>query len=379
MGWRSSSYWWLHEIHIRLGWDKTHVPVLIAVASLALFVVLRFRTTWAVATILGLALVAPLTATALTERSLGWLPQDDSAPVGYAPWLAAVANDNDNAGRWMSWCQPLGFAFAGDTHRPVSFLQVPGRWLDAYDSFLPTRYFNYWRTLTGSQQFVNPVGGQWYSDEPGNPPPNATLTNAAGVRRVLSSNGCGEPPAALGWRRIEDVGTQTVWANDGAFPEAFVSHRWKQLPKGDGLQAVTQLAAEPSAFSTHADQIEGATAAGTGTAPERARLERPSGEHLVARLARPATGTSYLIVAEGYNAGWRASVDGHSRTLLAANGDFQAVQLEPGDQVVTLRFAPFSKSVLTPLSYVLSILMIAGCLMLLWWRRERADVASDPE
>jgi hypothetical protein len=271
----------------------------------------------------------------------------------------------------MSWCQPLGYAFQSDAHRPDSFLEVPGRWFDSYDSFVPTRYFDYWRTLTGSTLFVNPVGGQWYQDAPENPPPNATLTNAAGVRRILSGNSCGRPPASLGWRRIDVAGTQTVWANPRAYPEAWVSHRWKQVPPGDAQLAITRLAAEPPAFAAHADQIEGATAAGAGGAPERARLERPSAEHLVARLARPAPDQSYLVVAEGYNSGWRATVDGHSRSILAADGDFQAVELKPGDRVVDVRFEPFSRTVLTPLSYVLSVVLIAASLGILWWRRRR--------
>jgi hypothetical protein len=326
----------------------------------------RYRPTWSVAIVLGLALIAPLTATALAERSLGWEPALDAPLPGYRPWLAAVGRNNDPAGRWMSWCEPVAAPFATDTHRAVSFLEAPGRWLDTYDSFVPARYFDYWRALTGSTQFVNPVGGQWYQDQPGDPPPNATLTDAAGVRRILAGNTCGRPPASLGWHRIDSAGSQTVWANDGAYPEAWVSHHWQQVPAGQDQLAVSGLASEPPAFAAHADQIEGAPIAGTGAAPERAQVERPSAEHLVARLQRPAGSRSYLLVAEGYDSSWHASVAGHGRKLLAANGDFQAVELKPGDEVVDIRYEPLSKTVLTPVSYGLSFALIGGVLVSLW-------------
>jgi hypothetical protein len=363
---------WVRAIETRVGWHGTWLPLVLAAASLALFLTLRRRTTWAVAGALGLALVTPLTASALAERSLGWSPRADSPPAGYAPWLSAVANHDDPGGRWMSWCEPLGFAFGSDTHRPVSFLEVPGRWLDTYDSFVPVRYFRYWRALTGSQKFVDPVGGQWYQDEPGNPPPNATLTDAAGVRRILAGNGCGAPAQALGWRRLDTVGNQTVWANDGAYPEAWVSHRWQSVADGDSQLAISHLASQPAAFAGHVDQIEGATAGGTGRGPEAVRLDRPTAEHLVARLQRPVASVAYLLVSEGYNGGWRASVAGSGRKLLAGDGAFQAVELKSGDKVVDIRFEPTSKTILTPLSYVLSCALVATVLGGIWYRWKRS-------
>jgi hypothetical protein len=364
---------WLRPIHSRLGWHHAVAPLVVGAVALVLFLVVRRRTAWAVATVLGLALVAPLTASALTERALGWSPSANNPIVGYQPWLNAVARDNDPNGRWMSWCEPLGSGFDATTHRADTFLEAPGRWLDAYDSFLPTRFYDYWLTLTGNPQIVDPVGGQWYQDQPGNPPPNATLTDTAGVSRILAGNTCGQPAASLGWRRVEVVGPQTVWANDGAYPGAWVTNRWTDVPGGADLQALHQLAAEPPAFAGHTDQIEGATGVPSGSAPVKAQLERPSAEHLVAHLARPATGHSYLLVSEGTNYGWKATVDGHSRAILAADGDFQAIELKPGDQVVDIRFDPFSKRVLTPLSYILSGVLAALALAFAWRRRRTSD------
>ena len=71
-----------------------------------------------------------------------------------------------------------------ESYMPNVFLEVPGRWLDTYESFRPPEFFTYWRTLTGSTQYDQRregLGSLWYMHTDQDPTPNANLVNAAAL------------------------------------------------------------------------------------------------------------------------------------------------------------------------------------------------------
>ncbi len=85
----------------------------------------------------------------------------------------------------------------------------------------------------------------------------------------------------------------------------------------------------PAAGATAADGGEG-SAAILEEAPERLRI-----------LARaPAPG--YLVLADAFAPGWRATLDGSPAPILRANGLFRAVAVGPGEHSVVMTYAPAS-------------------------------------
>jgi hypothetical protein len=50
----------------------------------------------------------------------------------------------------------------------------------------------------------------------------------------------------------------------------------------------------------------------------------------------------FLVVGESYHAGWKATVDGQSKPVARADGDFMGVVVEPGEHKIDLKFQPES-------------------------------------
>jgi len=71
-----------------------------------------------------------------------------------------------------------------------------------------------------------------------------------------------------------------------------------------------------------------------------ARLLEKSPGHL--RFEARANRASHLVVLDGYDPDWRATVDGQAAPLVRANLLFRAVALPPGRHVVDLRYRPRS-------------------------------------
>jgi hypothetical protein len=92
-----------------------------------------------------------------------------------------------------------------------------------------------------------------------------------------------------------------------------------------------------------------------------------------------AASTGYLVVADADQVGWKASVDGHSATLRAADQGVVAVEVPAGKHVVTLTYAPPRRTLGLAVSAVFAVGLIAAVVGEWWWwprRRRRAKGAS---
>ena len=144
-----------------------------------------------------------------------------------------------------------------ESYMPNVFLEVPGRWLDTYESFRPPEFFTYWRTLTGSTQYDQRregLGSLWYMHTDQDPTPNANLVNAAGITRVLGSSDRIAEAEQLGWSLLGDQGILRVYHNPQAFPMAYGSRRWESAdtPTAD---AIARIATAEQAVVQHPHRL----------------------------------------------------------------------------------------------------------------------------
>ncbi len=203
--------------------------------------------------LVGLAFVLSF-LTLWEGRTMGWRPVPDAPPPQYRDMLALVRAQNDRSGRWTSFALDYGQA------KPNAFLEVPGRWLDTYESFVTKEFFTYWRMLTGATRYDHPtgLGGLWYQHLGDDPAPHPNLVNAAGISRILSSDSRVAEAHTLGWTILARRGNLLAYDNPNAFPLAYLSRRWESVP-GDTTAAIARLAAVRDAtFRSHTDYITGA-------------------------------------------------------------------------------------------------------------------------
>jgi hypothetical protein len=260
----------------------------------------------------------------------------------------------------MSYCQRLTFwtdPKASFTYRPATFLDVPGRWLDTYVSFPSPDYYAYWHRLTGSNLYTGREFGAWFQHTPDAGAPNSGLVDAAGITRVLGSSAC-RRPLPESWRRLASVRavptslTDTVYVNTQAFPQAYVSHRWRRAVSRDA--AVDAIAAEHGLrFGSHVDWVEAATPAAPGGDPLPVTLRRVSGTDLEVDFGRPLTRAGLLVVLDRFDSNWHAYVDGEKTRIVRTNGVFRGVAVPRGSRSAVLRYEPWWNSTLYPVSWTL--------------------------
>ena len=344
-------YWWLRMTEMGLGpglglsakmWLGLVAMALIAATALIAFLLNKVSLrrlvdgTSAYLPIFVVALGVSLLAMGV-ERQLRWRPVPDKPLPEFEDTLALVTRHNDAAGRWMSFSIQMH-----ESYMPNVFLEVPGRWLDTYESFRPPEFFTYWRTLTGSTQYDQRregLGSLWYMHTPEDPTPNANLVNAAGITRILESSDRVAETEQLGWSLLGQQGILRVYHNPQAFPMAYGSRRW-EVATPDA--AIARLAtAEQGSFNNHTDYVDGVTpVASPDEGPLPARVIRHSAEEVQVTLAAPSRTPALTVLLDSYHPDWQAIVDGERRPVLRVNGVFRGVLLAPGETQVTFRYEP---------------------------------------
>ena len=60
------------------------------------------------------------------------------------------------------------------------------------------------------------------------------------------------------------------------------------------------------------------------------------------RLEAELSQAGYVVLVDGYDPGWRATIDGRGVPVLRANVAFRAVAVPPGRHVIEYRYRPTS-------------------------------------
>jgi len=125
-----------------------------------------------------------------------------------------------------------------------------------------------------------------------------------------------------------------------------------RLAYGDDDLAAVALVEEP--------MPSGFTGAGGAAGASSARFVTDDPEHLVVDVEAPAAG--FLVLADQYYPGWRATVNGAPAAIHRANYIFRLIEVPAGASRVELRFRPTSVAV----GAAVSVAAVAIAALLLW-------------
>ena len=145
-------------------------------------------------------------------------------------------------------------------------------------------------------------------------------------------DGLSRPPARL--YHVRDV-----------VPRArFVAHVRRLAPGGDLAAALSDPGYDPRAAVLLEDPpaaAEGERDGPAGTAGAEDAIivdETPERIAMRVRASRPG----YVVLADAFAPGWRATLDGRAVTVLRADGLFRAVAVPPGEHALEMVYAPAS-------------------------------------
>ena len=144
----------------------------------------------------------------------------------------------------------------------------------------------------------------------------------------------------------------TIYANTDAFPQAYVSRRWRRAPSRDA--AIDALAAADSPrFESHVDWVDSAVPAAPGGDPSPVALRRINGTAVDVDFDTPLRTAGLLVVLDRFDSDWHAYVDGEKTPIVRTNGVFRGVVVPKGSRSVALRYEPWWTATLYPLSWTL--------------------------
>jgi hypothetical protein len=165
-----------------------------------------------------------------------------------------------------------------------------------------------------------------------------------------------------GFQRLSDG----VLRNTRALPRAYVLPRSQafSMARHPGLTA-TQLVSSPDVDLHSMLLIENdpnTAAEPSGTSPVIAAATEDGGPNIV-RVTATADQPSYLVLADFYQRGWTAQVDGQPARVFIANALFRAVAIEPGTHTIEFRFEPQSLLIGSVVSAISLVIVLAGILI----------------
>jgi hypothetical protein len=162
------------------------------------------------------------------------------------------------------------------------------------------------------------------------------LLQVGAVTHVVARHSTGlESLAPLRVVRTPSAGDVHVFRVPGTLPRLFVA---TGVRAADGLEAYRALL-DP-AFDPRSTVLLPPAEARPGGAPAPWRIEVR--DERADRLAATVTtdAPAFLVVADGYDRGWQATVDGRPAPVLRANVAFRGIALPAGAHDVSLRYRP---------------------------------------
>jgi hypothetical protein len=199
--------------------------------------------------------------------------------------------------------------------------------------------------------------------------PGIAALDFMNVRYVLAAPGVRLPGPRF---RLVHQGDLTIYENTRALPRAWVVPRAVAIPdRPQALAYVTSPAFEPLR-EVVIDDPAAAQGGGQSPAPGAAVIERYEEDDVVVATQSPAP--AWLVLADTWYPGWRASVNGAAAPIQRANVNFRAVRIPAGQSRVVFAFRPAAVRWGTALT-LLGVAFPLGGLGL-WWRQRRRRVRA---
>jgi hypothetical protein len=151
-----------------------------------------------------------------------------------------------------------------------------------------------------------------------------------------------------------------IYVNEGALPAAYLVHRARVVESASQrLEMLEDPTYNPLLeVLLSVAPVEPLSPPAQVPARESVKVVRQGPSRVKAEVELAAPG--YLVLADTYYPGWRATVDGQETTILPANHAFRAVQLKEGKHTVLFEYAPASFGLGKWLSFCSTALLAAA-------------------
>jgi hypothetical protein len=229
--------------------------------------------------------------------------------------------------------------------------------LQGYNPVHPMRYVEWIRTLNGQPQLYR-FGNVYPS---GLDSPLLDLSNAryAVVRNDSVASDPVVAALAAEWpERFRDH-TVRVLENPEAAPRAWLADEaWAVVP-GGALEMLASGAADGRVVALVEEPALAFAPGGWGASDAPVTMTRPDSDRIHLTLSQPAGGPAMLVVSEVYDAGWRATIDGHAAPVVVVDHTLMGVPIAAGAREIVLRYDP----PLLKVGIWVSLLALAGTLV----------------
>ncbi len=230
-----------------------------------------------------------------------------------------------------------------------------------YDSVILRQYAEYWRLMEEPHgllynrihKLVEPASLE---------SPFLDLLN---VKYVLTLENINLPSYTEVYR-----GEINVYRNDDCLPRAFVVERGKLVESGaEALAAMREPGFDPRSAvvlertygaPTEAPAPENQTALTSAETSAQVTSYRANEVQVSVR----SPGPGYLVLADTYFPGWKATVNGQPVEVYKADYNFRAVAVGPGESSIVFRYDPFSFKLGGFISLVSGLVLVLGLVVL---------------
>jgi hypothetical protein len=244
-------------------------------------------------------------------------------------------------------------------------LRVPD--LHDYEPLLGRRFWDYaaamWRgaaPVTTAEDFDRAVAASTF---------HRRLLDLASIRYVITGRSIDLAAKGLDLPRLDTAESDLhIYHNDEALPRARYVPRIEVVQDAGALLDRLALGADDLTTTAFVEAATPTGFAGTDAglaAAAAARFVTNDPEHLVIDVDAPAPG--FLVLADQYYPGWRATVNGKDVPIQRANYTFRLVEVPAGSSRVEFRYRPASVAI----GAAVSALTLVTVVVLVWrwsWR-----------
>jgi Protein of unknown function (DUF6044) len=235
-----------------------------------------------------------------------------------------------------------------------------------YETIYPLRYHYLFDVLIGPQLAIDPTDRAYY-EKWGNrvyafgPLFDAPIADLLGVRWVYAQSSTVADPSLVPRFQGADV---TVYENPGAFPRAFLVHSVDVVADEPALLSALGAASatdlRTTAYLSRADAGDLTLPGGPAAVPaDQATVIRDTPDEVVVSTSSSTDGL--LILADTYDGGWTADVDGQPARIVPTDEALRGVAVPAGTHRVTFRYRPI------PTLAAIGVSGATGLGLVAWW------------